>query len=127
VESSRNPTLRTLRSGAGSLSQPVSLGGFGSGLAEQASWNVDQRESSSLLWQFVGVGFHDYLDSFIAGVDFDPHGAVFDRSSTPSRSRWPPFCVPLSVNPSEILYVRKPVVKHIDGRSKVWPEVRGAS
>jgi hypothetical protein len=74
VDSSRNPTLRTLRSGAGSLSQPVSLGGFGSGLAEQASWNVDQRESSSLLWQFVGVGLHDYLDSFVAGVDFDPHG-----------------------------------------------------
>src|SRR5271168_262570 len=40
---------------------------------------------------------------------------------TPSRSRWPPFCVPLSVNPAENLYVRKPVVKHIDGRSKVWP------
>src|ERR1700677_5153080 len=77
VDSSRNPTLRTLRSGAGSLSQPVSLGGFGSGLAEQASWNVDQRESSSLLWQFVGVGFHDYLDSFVAGVDCDPHGAIF--------------------------------------------------
>jgi hypothetical protein len=84
VESSRNPTLRTLRSGAGSLSQPVSLGGFGSGLAEQASWNVDQRESSSLLWQFVGVGFHDYLDSFIAGVDFDPHGAVFKIDFVPS-------------------------------------------
>ena len=84
VESSRNPTLRTLRSGAGSLSQPVSLGRFGSGLAEQASWNVDQRELSSLLWQFVGVGFHDYLDSFVAGVDFDPHGTVFKIDFVPS-------------------------------------------
>ena len=84
VEFSRNPTLRTLRSGAGSLSQPVSLGRFGSGLAEQASWNVDQRELSSLLWQFVGVGFHDYLDSFVAGVDFDPHGTVFKIDFVPS-------------------------------------------
>jgi hypothetical protein len=57
---------------------------LGSGFAEQASWNVDQRESSSLLWQFVGVGFHDYLDSFIAGVDFDPHGAVFKIDFVPS-------------------------------------------
>jgi hypothetical protein len=36
----------------------------------------EQRESSSLLWQFIGVGFDDYLDGFLAGVDFDAHGAV---------------------------------------------------
>jgi len=53
-------------------------------LAEQAPWNVDQRESSSLLWQFVGVGFDDYLDSFFAGVDFDPHGTVFKIDFVPS-------------------------------------------
>jgi hypothetical protein len=54
----------------------VSLGGLGGGLAEQAPWDVEQRESSSLLWQFIGVGFDDYLDGFLAGVDFDAHGAV---------------------------------------------------
>jgi len=37
----------------------VSLGGLGGGLAEEAPWDVEQRESSSLLWQFVGVGFDD--------------------------------------------------------------------
>jgi hypothetical protein len=54
----------------------VSLGGLGGGLAEQAPWDVEQRESSSLLWQFIGVGFDDYLDGLLAGVDFDEHGAV---------------------------------------------------
>jgi Patatin-like phospholipase len=58
------------------LPKPVSLGGLGGGLAEQAPWDVEQRESSSLLWQFIGVGFDDYLDGFLAGVDFDEHGAV---------------------------------------------------
>ena len=50
----------------------------------KAPRNVDQRESSSFLWQFVGVGFDDYLDSFFAGVDFDPHGTVFKIDFVPS-------------------------------------------
>ena len=53
-------------------------------MAEQASWNVDERESSSLLWQFVGVGFHDDLDSFVAGVDFGPYRAIFEIDFVPS-------------------------------------------
>ena len=59
------------------LPELLSLGGLGGGLAEQAPWDVEQRESSSLLWQFVGVGFDDYLDGFLAGVYFDAYGAVF--------------------------------------------------
>ena len=86
MDSSRNPTLRTFAVGQrlGSLPKPISLRGLGSGLAEQAPWNVDQRESSSLLWQFVGVGFDDYLDGFLAGVDFDAYGAVFKIDFVPS-------------------------------------------
>src|ERR1700677_2846390 len=66
------------------LPKPVSLGGLGGGLAEQAPWDVEQRESSSLLWQFIGVGFDDYLDGFLAGVDFDAHGAVSKIEVVPS-------------------------------------------
>jgi hypothetical protein len=36
----------------------------------------DQREAPALLWQLVGVGLDDDFDSFVAGVNFDPHGAV---------------------------------------------------
>ena len=59
VDSSRNPTLRASAVGVRVLPEPVSLGGLGGGLAEEAPWDVEQRESSSLLWQFVGVGFDD--------------------------------------------------------------------
>jgi len=65
-------------SGRAVLSQSVSLGGFGSGLAEQASWNIDECELSSLLWHLVGLGFHNDLDSFVAGVDFNPYRAIFE-------------------------------------------------
>jgi hypothetical protein len=84
VDSSRNPTLRRSGRGWASLPQPISLCYLGGGLAEQGPWNVDQRESSSLLWQFVGVGFDDDLNSFFAGVDFDPHGAVFKIDFVPA-------------------------------------------
>ena len=59
VDSSRNPTLRASAVGVRVLPEPVSLGGLGGGLAEEAPWDVEQRESSSLLWQFIGVGFDD--------------------------------------------------------------------
>ena len=53
-------------------------------MTEQGPWNVDHRKSSSLLWQFVGVGFDDDVNSFFAGVDFDPHGAVFKIDFVPA-------------------------------------------
>jgi hypothetical protein len=66
VDSSRNPTLRTLRSGAGSLSQPVSLGGFGSGLAEQGVTTrfVQNCTLSGIASQFSG----DFGGRRISGV-----------------------------------------------------------
>ncbi|MGO9418543.1 hypothetical protein [Roseiarcus sp.] len=35
-------------------------------------------------WEFVGVGFDDDLDGFVAGADFDPHGTVSKIDFVPS-------------------------------------------
>ncbi len=56
VDSSRNPTLKTSGVGVRVLPEPVSLGGLDGGLADEAPRDVEKRESSSVLWQFVGVG-----------------------------------------------------------------------
>jgi len=88
AESSRKSTLRVLRSGTGSLPKPLvfSFGGLGSGLAEQVARNVDQGEPSSFFWQFVGVGFDEYFDGFVAGVNFDTQRAALEIDFvTPSR------------------------------------------
>ena len=88
AESSRKSTLRVLRSGTGSLPKPIvfSFGGFGSGLAEQVARDVDQGEPSSFFWQFVGVGFDEYFDGFVAGMNFDTQCAALEIDFvTPSR------------------------------------------
>ncbi len=41
-------------------------------------------EAAALLRQIVGVRLDDDLDSFVAGVNFDPHGAVFEIDFVPS-------------------------------------------
>ena len=48
------------------------------------AWLNRLRGMSSLLWEFVGVGFDDDLDGFVAGVDFDPHGTVSKIDFVPS-------------------------------------------
>ena len=77
-----------LRSGTGSLPKPLvfSFGGLGSGLAEQVARDVDQGEPSSFFWQFVGVGFDEYFDGFVAGMNFDTQRAALEIDFvTPSR------------------------------------------
>ena len=77
-----------LRSGPGSLPKPFvfSFGGLSSGLAEQVARDVDQGEPSSFFWQFVGVGFDEYFDGFVAGMNFDTQRAALEIDFvTPSR------------------------------------------
>jgi hypothetical protein len=63
-----------------------SFGGLGSGLAEQVARDVDQGEPSSFFWQFVGVGFDEYFDGFIAGMNFNTQRAALEIDFvTPSR------------------------------------------
>jgi hypothetical protein len=81
-------TLKVLRSGTGSLPKPLvfSFGGLGSGLGEQVARDVDQGEPSSFFWQFIGVGFDEYFDRFVAGMNFDTQRAALEIDFvTPSR------------------------------------------
>jgi hypothetical protein len=48
-----------------------SLRDLGGSLTEQVARDVDQREPSSLLWQFVTVGLKEYLDSLVAGMNLN--------------------------------------------------------
>jgi hypothetical protein len=57
--------------------------GLGNGLAEQVARDVDQGEPTSFFWQFVGVGFDEYFDRFVAGVDFDSQRAFFEIDFVP--------------------------------------------
>jgi hypothetical protein len=77
-----------LRSGTGSLPKPLvfSFGGLGSGLAEQVARDVDRGGPSSFFWQFAGVGFDEYFDGFVAGMNFDTQSAALEIDFvTPSR------------------------------------------
>jgi HpcH/HpaI aldolase/citrate lyase family len=63
-----------------------SFGGLGSGLAEQVTRDVDQREPSSFFGQFGGVGLDEYFDGFVTGMNFDTQRAAFEIDFvTPSR------------------------------------------
>jgi hypothetical protein len=83
AEFSRKSTLRVsaIRHGLATEASCFSFGGLGSGLA--VARDVDQGEPSSFFWQIVGVGFDEYFDGFVAGMDFDTQRAVLEIDFVP--------------------------------------------
>jgi len=47
-------------------------------VTEQVARDAEHSKPPSLLRQFLGVGFDEYLDGFVAGMNFDSQRAFLE-------------------------------------------------